>query len=261
MRNDPWLRMMLVSAPACTTSSQRYAVLRSRGCGRSKVVSVRPGNVKSMTPVATRWTCKSYVSGPGGDDAPTRFQVNVGWAVSMTIPAGLLSDVSVAQAGTATGPITPLVPVSPLAAVASTRQNRFPALSAWEFTNVCAVVSRSTMGVASDASRPIRSRNVTGVANDGTVPTVHTNVGVIVANGPAAGNGPSGVTPFGKTAAAATSGRPQPEIVSGAACFVAVLRNAARSSMGSSEGCICFTSAALAASRGVANDVPSSRPT
>ena len=31
--------------------------------------------------------------------------------------------------------------------------------------------------------------------------------------------------------------------------------------MGRSPGCICFTSAALAARRGVANDVPFSRPT
>src|SRR6266550_1299720 len=209
-RNDPWLRTMLVSVPACTTSSQRYAVLRSRGCGRSKVVSVRPGNVKSMTPVATRWTCKSYVSGPGGDDTPTRFQVNVGCAVSMTIPAGLLSAVSVAQAGTATGPITPLVPVSPLAAVASTRQKALPVLSARRTATVSVVSTVSTMGATSVLSRLTRRRYLTGVAVAGTVPTVHANVGVIDVSGPADGSGAVAVTPPGKTAAAATSGRPQP---------------------------------------------------
>src|SRR6267154_6428941 len=102
------------------------------------------------------------------------------------MPAGLLSEVSVAHVGTRIGPMTPLVAVSPLAAVASTCQNNFPVLIACGHANVCAVVSRSTIGDASVLSRLIRRRYVTGVANDGTVPTVHKNVGVMLVNGPAA---------------------------------------------------------------------------
>src|SRR5436309_2037565 len=202
--------MMLVSDPACTTSSQRYAVLRSRGCGSSNSVSVRFVTLYSMTPVATRCTSRSNVSGPGGADTCAGFHLKVGCAVSITMPAGLLNAVRVAQVGTRIGPITPLVAVSPLAAVASTCQNNFPVLSACGVAKVCAVVRRSTNGAASVVSRLIRRRYVTGIANAGTVPTVHENVGVIVVNGPAAGNGAVAVTPPGKTAAAATSGRPQP---------------------------------------------------
>src|SRR6267378_4414143 len=202
--------MMLVSDPACTTSSQRYAVLRSSGCGSSKVVSVRLATLNSIPPVATRCTSRSKVSGPGGADTCAGFHVNVGCAVSITMPAGLLNEVRVAHAGTMIGPITPLVAVSPLAAVASTRQNNLPVLNACGVANVCAVVSLSTIGAASVLSRPIRRRYVTGIANAGTVPTVHENAGVIVVNGPAAGSGAVAVTPPGKTAAAATSGRPQP---------------------------------------------------
>ena len=163
-----------------------------------------------MAPVATRCTSRSNVSGPGGAEICAGFHLNAGCAVSITKPAGLLKEVRVAHAGTMIGPITPLVAVSPLAAVASTRQNSDPVLNAWGVANVCAVMSLSTIGVASALSRPMRRRYVTGVAKTGTVPTVHENVGVIVVSGPAAGSGAVTVTPPGKTAAAVTSGRPQP---------------------------------------------------
>src|SRR5438876_5755463 len=117
-----------------------------------------------MIPDATRWTAKSNVSGPGGDDTWRGFQVNVGCAVSMTMPAGLLSDFSVAQGGMTTGPIRPVVAVSPPGALASTRQNTLPGLSARGGTNASVVASVMTgLGVRLEAL--LRRRLiVTGVA-------------------------------------------------------------------------------------------------
>src|SRR5881628_1572874 len=105
----------------------------------------------------------------------------------------------------------------------------------------------------------MRSWYRTGVAEGGTPPTVHVNVGVTDASGPV--TGAIGVTPIGNVAAALTSGRPQPRELSGAARLVAHRRNAARSAIGSIAGCSCLTRAALAASSGVANDVPARRRT
>ena len=127
--------------------------------------------------------------------------------------------------------------------------------------NVWAVIAVSTSGFASVLSRPTRRWYVTGIANAGSVPALHEKAGVTVVSGPALGSGASAVTPAGNTAAAATSGRPQPNVVSGAELCVPVFRNAVRMSIGSSVGCICLSSAALAASSGVENDVPSRRPT
>ncbi len=69
------------------------------------------------------------------------------------------------------------------------------------------------------------------------------------------------VTPVGKTALSATSGRPQPRVLSGCVWLVAKRRKAASSAIGVRPGCSCFTSAADAARIGVANDVPLSRRT
>src|SRR5436190_15865197 len=119
----------------------------------------------SMPLVATRCTRRSYTQGPGGLDTSAGSQMNVGCAVSITTPAGLLNVTSVAQDGTFTGPISPVVAVSPLAAVASTRQNRFPALKAWLGANVWAVIAASTSGFVSELSRLTRRWYVMGVAN------------------------------------------------------------------------------------------------
>src|SRR5882672_12945105 len=105
----------------------------------------------------------------------------------------------------------------------------------------------------------MRNWYVTGDADEGTLPTFHVNVGVTDDRGPV--TGAIGMTPIGKVAAAVTSGRPQPRSESGAARFAPQRRNAARSSIGVIVGCSCLTSAALAASSGVANDVPLRRPT
>src|SRR4029077_10899178 len=161
-------------------------------------------------PVATRCTSRSNVSGPGGLDTGTGLHVSVGCAVSMTIPAGLLSDVSVAHAGTTTGPIRPLVAVSPLAAVASTRQKKEPAFSGTWTLSISAVSSVSTSSAANVLSRLTRTRYRTGVAAGGTVPTVQVNVGVIVANGPAAGSGAIAVTPAGETGGGGGARPPPP---------------------------------------------------
>src|SRR5882762_3234535 len=99
----------------------------------------------------------------------------------------------------------------------------------------------------------MRNWYVTGCAIAGTLP-VQVKVGVADASGPITGATP--FTPEGNTAAAVTSGRPQPRDVSGAARLKAQRRNASRSAIGAIVGCSCLTSAALAASSGVANDVP-----
>src|SRR6266487_5888452 len=83
---------------------QRYAVLRSSGCGRVKLVSRRPAMPKSNSPVTMRCTCKSYVKGPGGEDTATGSHVKVGWAESVTAPPGALSEVRTAHGGTRSGP-------------------------------------------------------------------------------------------------------------------------------------------------------------
>src|SRR5437667_388620 len=61
------------------------------------------------------------------------------------------------------------------------------------------------------------------------------------------GSGARGMTPLGKVAAAATSGRPQPRIESGVSRLVAAPRSAWRKASGPSDGWSCFTSAAAAA--------------
>src|SRR6266513_4416581 len=119
----------------------------------------------------------------------------------------------------------------------------------------------SISGAASRLSRATRSRYETGGANGGTVPAVNEKVGVIDVRGPVSGIGASATMPSVNTAAAATSGRPQPLIVSGLTRLVATFRNAVRRGMGRRAGYNCLTSAADAASSGVANDVPSSRRT
>src|SRR5579859_53749 len=174
------------------------------------IVSVKLATLKSVTPVATRTTSRSYVNGPGGVATDTGRHLSVGSAVSMTIPAGLLSVVSVAHGGTTTGPMRPLVAVSPVAAVASTRQKNAPDFSAIAGESVSAVSTVSRIGDARVLSLLTRSRYRTGSAELGTVPTVHENVGEIVVKVPADGSGVVTVTPAGNTAAAATSGRPQP---------------------------------------------------
>ena len=73
--------------------------------------------------------------------------------------------------------------------------------------------------------------------------------------------GVSGVTPAGNTALAATSGRPQPRRLSGAARFEAYAASARRSAPGPSAGWSCFSSAVAAATTGVANEVPFNRRT
>src|SRR5262249_61556890 len=102
---------------------------------------------------------------------------------------------------------------------------------------VGAVVTLSTSGFASELSRLMRRRYLTGVANAGTVPTLHEKAGVIVVNGPAPGSGASAVTPAGNTAAAATSGLPPPEVVSGAALCGGFFRDAGPGSVGRGGGC------------------------
>src|SRR5256712_7365359 len=166
-------------------------------------------------PVATRCTSKSKVNGPGGVDTPAGLQVSLGCAVSITMPAGLLSAVSVAHGGTTTGPIRPVDAVSPLAALASTRQKIDPLLKARAGAAASPVSVVSTSGDASVLSRLTRSRYVTGMADGGTVPTVHANAGASGGSAPAPGRGAGALTPLGKTAAAATPGRPQPQIASG----------------------------------------------
>ena len=79
-----------------------------------------------------------------------------------------------------------------------------------------------------------------------------------------ANTGPAGVrgtTPVGNTALAATSGRPQPRRLSGAARLAAYAASAWRSAPGPSAGWSCLSSAAAAATNGVANDVPFNRRT
>src|SRR5882672_7566909 len=88
-----------------------------------KVVPVNPATLKSETGSVTRCTNRSYVNGPGGTAIAGEVQVNVGCTESVVAPAGALSAVSDAHAGTVIGPITPVLAVSPVAAVASTRHS------------------------------------------------------------------------------------------------------------------------------------------
>src|SRR3989442_13078023 len=112
-------------------------------------------------PVATRCTSKSKVNGPGGVETPAGLQVSLGCAVSITMPAGLLSDVSVAHPGTRIGPIRPVGAVSPLAAVASTRQKIDPLLNARAGAPVSPGGRVSTIGDARGRSRLTRRRDLT----------------------------------------------------------------------------------------------------
>src|SRR5258708_10372473 len=113
--------------------------------------------------------------------------------------------------------------------------------------------------VASGESRAMRRRYCTGLANAGIESADHANVGVTDASGDVMGV--RAVTPVGKTALSATSGRPQPRVLSGCVWLVAKRRKAASSAIGVRPGCTCFTSAADAATTGVANDVALSRRT
>ena len=139
--------------------------------------------------------------------------MKVGCAVSITMPAGLLSVTSVAHGGTMTGPITPDVAVSPLRAVASTRQNTLPILKAWLGTKVSAVVVLSMSGLAKVVSRATVRVYRTGCAKAGTFNAAHANRGVVVTTIVSAGS--TRVTPRGKVAARVTSGVPQPWFESG----------------------------------------------
>src|SRR6266545_3200104 len=88
-----------------------------------KAVPISPPAPKSGMGSDTRCTNRSYVNGPGGTAIAGEVQVNVGCTESVVAPAGELSAVSDAHAGTAIGPITPVLAVSPVAAVASTRHS------------------------------------------------------------------------------------------------------------------------------------------
>src|SRR5207244_8996402 len=124
---------------------------------------------------------------------------------------------------------------------------------------VAAVTVSARGRVASPESRPTRRWYATGPAKPGTLPADQLKSGVMEASaGPL---GARGEMPVGNVALAATSGRPQPRVLSGVARFVAYAASAPRKAIGPRPGWICFTSAADAASRGVANDVPERRRT
>src|SRR6266542_108204 len=226
---------MLVSEPACTTSIQRYAVLRSSGCGRVKLVSRRPAMPKSNSPVTMRCTCKSYVKGPGGDDTATGSQVKVGWAESVTAPPGALSEVRTAHGGTTSGPTRGVLAVSPVSARPSTRQKMGAPFSGRVRSNDSAVPSAvSTTTFANELSCAIRSRYVTVEPPPDSVPASQEKVGVIVVSG--LRTGARALRCGASPADAAKSGRPQPKTESGEAWLDAKARKVSRIAIGPSVG-------------------------
>src|SRR5207249_270820 len=151
---------------------------------------------------------------PGGLSTPGDVQVKVGCGSPTALPPESARVVSVAHAGTTRGPMRGVLAVAPVAAVAYTRQyTGAPGLSgrrrSYDVTSVSVV---STMLVSAE-SRAIRSRYCTGVAKTGTVSADQANVGVIVLSGETTGM--RAVRPAGNTALCATSGRPQPRVLSG----------------------------------------------
>jgi hypothetical protein len=112
--------------------------------------------------------------------------------------------------------MVPVEAVTPPELLASTRQNNgasgFSAVRNGYWVTSSTV---STDGAKSVESRPMRSRYVMGSANPGIDPALQAKSGVIETS--VGGSGARGVTPSAKTAAALTSGRPQPEVESGAA--------------------------------------------
>src|ERR1043166_5076710 len=134
---------------------------------------------------------------------------------------------SVAQGGTTRGPTTPVLAVSPVSLRPSTRQKMRGPLSGRD--NVAVVAEPTTVSATSARnwlSRATRSRNVTG---DGSAPCVHENTGVIVPSGLFTG---LTATSPANDAAAPKSGRPQPNVESGAERFDAFARNSWRIAIG-----------------------------
>src|ERR1043166_1595446 len=160
---------------------------------------------------------------------------------------------SVAQGGTTSGPTTPVLAVSPASLRPSTRQKmRGPVSGRGNVTVVAEPTTVSATSARNWLSRATRSRNVTG---DGSAPCVHENTGVIVPSGLFTG---LTATRPANDAAAPKSGRPQPNVESGAERFDAFARNSWRIAIGPRLGKRLLRSTMPAAVSGVANDVPAS---